>query len=37
MVPAMPATVATSLRLNRSDDRVITVTDKRLVREAAQA
>ena len=26
-VPAMPATVATSLRLNRSDDIVITVTD----------
>ncbi len=27
-VPAMPATVATSLRLNRSDAIVITVTDR---------
>ena len=26
-VPAMPAAVATSFRLNRSDDIVITVTD----------
>ena len=26
-VPAMPATVATSLRLKRSDDIVMTVTD----------
>ena len=26
-VPAMPATVATSFRLNRSDDIVITVTE----------
>ena len=33
----MPATVATSFRLNKSDDMVMTVTDKRLVRETAQA
>ena len=36
-VPAMPATVATSFFRKRSDDMVITVTDKCLVREAAEA